>query len=308
MDRKVPIRAPIGPDEAIARLAAGQHGVVSRAQLRLAGVGEGAIDRRIRLCRLHRVHRGVYLVGHTVAPSRAREMAAVLACGPRAVVSHRTAAGLWALLSPDRLRAVDVTVVESWAKSRPGVKVHLARRLERRDLRQLDGIPITSPARTLLDLAVVVPTDAFERALAEAEARRLVRERDLKDVLSRNRGRRGAGVLRAFFVGQEAVLQRSRAERRLLSLVRAAALPAPELNTRLGRFEVDFLWRAERLVVEVDGYAFHGGRAAFERDRRRDAELQSEGLRVMRITWRQLVGEPDAVVARLTRALRRNPD
>ncbi|MEK6271186.1 MAG: DUF559 domain-containing protein [Actinomycetota bacterium] len=100
------------------------------------------------------------------------------------------------------------------------------------------------------------------------------------------------------------MLQRSPAERRLLSLVRAAGLPAPELNVRLGRFEVDFLWREARLIVEVDGYAFHGGRAAFERDRRRDAELQAEGLRVMRVTWRQLVGEPDAVVARLTRALR----
>jgi very-short-patch-repair endonuclease/predicted transcriptional regulator of viral defense system len=304
MDPEVPTRPRFGPDEAIARLAARQHGVVSRAQLRSAGIGDGAIARRIQSCRLHRVHRGVYLVGHTVAPSRAREMAAVLACGPRAVVSHRTAAGLWALLSPDGPSAVDVTVVDSWAQSRPGVKVHLARRLEKRDVRGLDGISITSPARTLLDLAAVVPPDAFERALAEAEARRLVRERDLTDVLSRNRGRRGAGVLRAFFVGQEAVLQRSRAERRLLSLVRAAALPAPELNTRLGRFEVDFLWRAERLIVEVDGYAFHGGRAAFERDRRRDAELQAEGLKVMRVTWRQLVGEPDAVIARLSRALR----
>jgi very-short-patch-repair endonuclease len=256
---------------------------------------------------LHRVHRGIYLVGHTAAPQRAREMAAVLVCGPGAVVSHRTAAGLWALLSPDEASAVDVTVVDSWGRDRPGVKVHRACRLERRDVRQLDGIPVTSPARTLLDLAVVVPPDAFERALAEAEARRLVRERDLTDVLSRNRGRRGAGVLRAFFVGQEAVLQRSRAERRLLSLVRGAALPAPELNTRLGRFEVDFLWRAERLVVEVDGYALHGGRAAFERDRRRDAELQAEGLRVMRVTWRQLVGEPNAVIARLIRALRGHP-
>jgi very-short-patch-repair endonuclease len=297
----------MGPDEAIARLAAKQHGAVSRAQLRLAGVGDGAIDRRIRLCRLHRVHRGVYLVGHPAAPPRAKEMAAVLACGTGAVVSHRSAAGLWALLSPDRGSAVDVTVVDSCARARTGVKVHLARRLEKRDVRRLDGIPVTTPARTLLDLAAVVSLDAFERALAEAEARQLVRERDLAEVLSRNGGRRGAGVLRAFLVGEGAALQRSGAERRLLTLVRAAGLPAPELNVRLGRFEVDLLWRAGRPIVEVDGYAFHGGRAAFERDRRRDAELQAEGLKVMRVTWRQLAGEPDAVVTRLTRALRQNP-
>ncbi|MEK6326160.1 MAG: DUF559 domain-containing protein [Actinomycetota bacterium] len=218
-------------------------------------------------------------------------------------MSHRSAAGLWALLSSPRLGAVDVTVVNSWAQRRPGVKVHLARRLDRRDVRRLDGIPITSPARTLLDLAVLVSPDAFERALAEAEARRLVRERDLVDVLSRNRGCRGAGVLRAFVVGEGAVLQRSRAERKLRSLVRGTSLPAPDLNVRVGRFEVDFIWRAERLIVEVDGYAFHGGRAAFERDRRRDAELQAAGWRVMRVTWLQLVREPDAVVARIVRAL-----
>lgn len=198
MDPEIPTRSRLGPDEAIARLAARQHGVVSRAQLRSAGIGDGSIARRIQSSRLHRVHRGVYLVGHTAAPPRSREMAAVLACGPRAAVSHRSAAGLWGLLSPDRLSAVDVTVVDSWAQSRPGVEVHLARRLEKRDVRQLDSIPITSPARTLLDLAAVVPPDAFERALAEAEARRLVHQRDLADVLSRNRGRRGAATLRAF--------------------------------------------------------------------------------------------------------------
>ena len=229
-------------------------------------------------------------------------MAAVLAYGPRAVVSHRSAAGLWALLSSDGLSTVDITVVASWARGRAGIRVHLARSLERRDVRRLDGIPITSPARTLLDLAAVLSPDAFERAFAEAEARRLVRERDFADVLSRNRGRRGVGVLRAF-IGEGATLVRSRAERKLLSLLRATGLPAPEVNVRLGRFEVDLLWRTERLIVEVDGYAFHGGRAAFERDRRRDAELQAAGWRVVRVTWRQLVHEPDGVVARITRTL-----
>jgi very-short-patch-repair endonuclease len=207
------------------------------------------------------------------------------------------------LCSPRRASGVDVTVVGSWARRRPGIRVHLAARLERRDGRRLDGIPVTSPARTLLDLAAVVTADAFERALAEAEARQLVRERDLADVLARNRGCRGAGALRAFIGGNRPVLQRSRAERKLLSLVRAAGLPLPEVNARVGRFEVDFLWREERLIVETDGYAFHGGRAAFERDRRRDAELQAASWRVMRVTWRQLLYERDGVLARIAGAL-----
>jgi very-short-patch-repair endonuclease len=198
---------------------------------------------------------------------------------------------------------VDVTVVRSSSGNRSGVRIHLAHNLERRDVRRLDGIPVTSPARTLLDVAAVVPVGTLERVLAEAEARRLVSERELTDVLVRGRGRRVVAALRRLVRGEGSALTRSDAERRLLALVRAAGLSAPELNVRLGRFEVDFLWRDGRLIVEVDGYAFHRGRVAFERDRRRDAELQGEGFRVMRVTWRQLVGEPDAVVDRLAKAM-----
>lgn len=163
---------------------------------------------------------------------------------------------------------------------------------------------VTAPARTLLDLAEVVSSRELERAVAEAQVRGLVRISQLHAAIARAPGRHGAAPLRALLDADTGpALTRSEAEQRLLTLVRAARLRSPETNVRFGRYEVDFLWRAERLVLEVDGYAFHSSRAAFERDRLRDAELQLAGLRVVRVTWRQIVDEPEALVARLAQAL-----
>lgn len=289
-------------DPAIAAIAGSQHGLITRDQLLAVGVGRGAINHRVARGRLHRVHRRVYLAGHPTAPPLARELAAILACGPDAVLSHRSAAYLWGML---RSSGDDVDVIISGRDGRrPGMRVHRVRRLEARDRTIREGVPVTTPTRTLLDLADAVPTRELERAFEESHVRRLVDRRRLEALLARAPGRHGAAVLRAL-LGREAgpSLTRSEAEARMLALVRAARLPRPRINARVKGREVDLLWDAQRLVVEVDGYAYHSSRSAFERDHLRDAELGAAGFRVMRVTWRLLVDQPEAVVARLAAAL-----
>jgi very-short-patch-repair endonuclease len=290
-------------DAAVARVAAGQYGVVTRAQLAAAGLRRGAIEHRIAAGRLHRVHRRVYLVGHPVPPRFALEMAAVLACGDGAVLSHQAAASMWSLpsLNADR---VDVTVAGRDPGEHRGIRLHRVRRLHPLDVRRRGRIPLTAPARTLLDLADVIASRDLERAVNEAQVRRLVRPRQLLDAVERSPGRRSAGALREL-LERDPALTRSEAEDRLLGLLRAAELAPAAVNARVGRYEVDFLWRRERLVVEVDGYAYHATRAAFERDHLRDAELQAAGYRVVRVTWRQLVDGPEALIARIAQALAR---
>jgi very-short-patch-repair endonuclease len=159
-------------------------------------------------------------------------------------------------------------------------------------------------ARTLLDLASTLPFDDLEVALADARGRRLVRDRELTAVLERNCKRRGAQAFRHLIeLARERGLTRSEAERRLLTLVRSSDLPVPQVNVRIGGFEVDFAWRSQRVIVEVDGYAFHSSARAFERDRERDATLAARGYVVLRVTWRQITTRPMAVVARLASAL-----
>jgi very-short-patch-repair endonuclease len=294
-----------GIDRTIAALAAAQRGVVSREQLLAGGISDNAIKHRIRAGRLHAMHRGVYLVGHSVPASGALEMAALLGCGKRSVLSHTTAARLWRLIPVPAANApIDVTLVAHHAGARPGLRVHRIQSLTRREVRTLDGLRVTAPARTLLDLAAVSLPAALERAIAEALARNLVRKRDIEDQLARNPGRLGAPALRTA-AGLEAgpALTRSEAERRMLALLRAAGLPPPLVNARVGGFEVDFLWREQRLLVEVDGFRFHSSRASFERDRHRDTALAAIGYTVVRVTWRQLVGAPEAVVAQIASAL-----
>jgi very-short-patch-repair endonuclease len=292
-----------GADRTIARLAAKQRGIVTRRQLMAAGVGPVAIKRRRRAGRLQPIHRGVYAVGHSVLVDGAREVAALLACAPGAVLSHLSAAYQWRLLPyPANQTPVDITVVGRQPRRTRGIRVHRVRALDRRDLRIRDGIPLTSPARTLLDLAAGIEGEVLERAFAEGQALRLVRPRDVQEQLARNPRRRGAPALR-HLLDSGPSHTRSEAERRLLRLIRAAELPRPQVNARVGAFVVDFLWPEHKLAVEVDGFAYHSSRAAFERDRRRDASLAAGGYTVLRVTWRQLVDSPEAVVARIAAAL-----
>lgn len=264
----------------IAALAAQQRGLVTRKQLLAAGIPERSVSRRLAAGRLHRLHRGVYLVGHPVPPPLALELAALLACGPTAVLSHRTAAVLWRFL-PSWAGPVEVIAPDRRCRPRPGLKPHAAK-LQRPEITTRHALRITTPARTLADLASVLDPTALERATNEADVLGLVEGRSAR-----------AGVTR------------SEAERRLLALLRSAGLPPTATNTRIAGQEVDVLYAEARLVVERDGYAFHRTRAAFERDRRRDADLAAAGFRVVRVTWRALTTEPEALIARLAGALAR---
>jgi very-short-patch-repair endonuclease len=292
-------------DPAIARLAAAQRGVVTLAQLRACGLGRGAIRHRVAQRRLHRLHRGAYLVGHPLPPPLAREAAAVLACGRGAVLSHLSAASLWGV-HPAVGGPVDVTTAARSRRGGRGLRVHRVRGLDPRDVRRRFGIPLTAPARRVLDLAEVVNPDALRRALEGGQLRGLMHRAELCALLDRSPGRRGAAALAGALDADAGLAPtRSEAEERLLALLRAAELPPTAVNARIGRHEVDLLFEPERLVVEMDGFAYHRTRSAFERDRLRDAELQAAGYRVVRVTWRQLVERPEALVARLAQALAR---
>jgi very-short-patch-repair endonuclease len=230
-------------------------------------------------------------------------MAALLACGHGAVLSHWSAARLWSL-SRRVGGEVEVTVIGRSVDRKYGIRIHRTASLPRQELRTRHGIPVTSPARTVLDLAAEASAHELEKVTAEVYVQRLVTRDGFLHLLSGHPGRRGAKALRDLVgCGETVAMTRSEAERRLLALIRRAGLPAPAVNARLGRYEVDFLWPEQRLVVEVDGFAFHSSRVAFDRDRTRDAQLTAAGYRVVRLTWRQIVNDPEATLVRLTRAL-----
>ena len=283
------------PDRAVAALAGAQHGVVTRDQLLVAGLSRHAVAHRIAKGHLHRLHRGVYAVGHRSLSAHGRELAAVLACGPEAVLSHRSAAVLWHLLNPETGHPIHVTA-PTHRRAPAGVHLHFSLTTQ---VVRCHAIAVTAPARTLIDLATTAPREELERALEEARLQRLVTDGELQQGV---RCRPGARAIREL-LAREPSFTRSEAERSLLGLLQRARLPKPRTNVRVSGHEVDALWPQERLVVEVDGFAFHSSRAAFERDRARDADLQAHGYRVVRVTWRQLTTRPEEVAARLGGAL-----
>ncbi|MGI8427959.1 MAG: DUF559 domain-containing protein [Solirubrobacteraceae bacterium] len=246
----------------------------------------------------------MYLVGAAPPTAIAVARAAVLACGPGATLSHRSAAALWGLLSTSSGNS-DVTVVARNPGHPAGIRVHRVAQMDAQELRAIRGIRVTSPARTICDVAAVEPSREVEAAITQARIRKLVRDRDLLAVIGRAPTRKGSGLVQRLLSDElEAGFTRSEAERMLRGLITAARLPAPETNTSICGYEVDVLWRGERLVIEVDGHAFHSHRIAFERDRMRDQVLVAAGYRVIRVTWRQLIDEPLAVIARIAQALR----
>jgi very-short-patch-repair endonuclease len=248
---------------------------VNRRQLRGLGLSDDQIDRRLALGRLVTMHRGVYAVGHGALPDRGRVVAALLAV-PHAVASHRTAAALFGLV-PCMPAVIELTVHGRAPRSRRDLHVHETR--TKPDTTTIQDIPVTAPSRTLQDLH---DTPDAERATREALVRRLIRPEDLP-------------------TGDEPT--RSRLERAFLRLIKSAGLPQPLVNHPIGPYLADFVWADERLVVETDGYAAHGDRAAFEADRARDARLNAAGYATLRFTWRQIRGEPVRTAALLAQVL-----
>jgi very-short-patch-repair endonuclease len=273
----------------LADLAARQHGVVSRQQLAAIGFGERAIARRIAAGRLHRLYRGVYAVGHTVLTRNGRWLAAVLACGPGAALSHRSAAALWSIRGTAAAR-IDVAVSHtSGVRSTARIAVHRSRRAIATTVRE--AVPVTTPMQTLADLAVALPRRPLEKACEDAEALQLF---DLNRLDARHRGaRRLLEIVETHDLG---TMTRSELEDAFLEMCDRHRIPRPLVNTVVGGFEVDFCWPDERLIVETDGRR-HATLVAFERDRAKDALLIARGWRVMRITKRQLRRNPDQVAA-----------
>ena len=252
-------------------LAARQHGVVTTAQLLDAGVGRRRIARRVEAGWLVRVHHGVYQVGTTRGWFGA-EMAAVLAIGDEAALSHQSAAAVWGFGQRDH--EVHVTVKRGGRRSRPGIRVHRTASL---NAAVHNGLPLTTPARTLKDLVRTAPANEVERAKEQAAVMGLVLEDDTRFP----------------------EFTRSEGERRLKRLCKQAGLPLPRMNARVAGWEVDAYWPAQKLIVEIDGWRYHRTRRRFEADRRRDAALQAAGYRVVRITYRRLREEAMKVAAEL---------
>ena len=294
-----------GLEERIAALAERQYGVITRRQLLEIGVGSGAITHRLQRHRLQRLHRGVYAVGHRRLTQDGFLFAAVLASGEDALVTHRSAGAVWQI----RRWAGPIELTVPWMRRTPGLTLYESA-IPPDERTHLRGIPVTTVARTLLDLATVLrPTD-LELAIEQAEALRLSDRPSLPDLLERYPRRQGTRVLRSILdeadIGE--AVTRSELEDAFLRFIADTGLPPPprvnfwlELGGR--SLQLDFYWPAQALVAELDGYATHGTRAAFERDRRRDRSLAVAGLRVVRVTWRQLHRERAQLEADLRKLL-----
>lgn len=305
IDRR--IRGPHG-DSAIAALAGEQHGVVCRGQLLDAGVTATMIDKRVARGRLVPLHRGVYAVGHAHLRPNGYRLAAVLAVGARAVLSHRDAAALHGLRSGGGTR-IDVSTPKE-RRSTQRIRVHGRRALDARDVTQVDGIPVTTVERTLVDLAEVVPADALRKALGEAERQRVLDTKAIEEALKRRRGRRGTATAKlraalADLAAHGATLTRSHLEDRFLTVLEAHRLPRPTTNAHVAGYEFDAVWHAQRLAVELDGWETHRTRRAFQHDRIKGNAIQAAGYAFLRFTHADVVRRPDGVAADVAQQLSR---
>jgi hypothetical protein len=297
-------------DRAIDTLAGGQHATVARRQLVALGFSPHAVDHVIGRRWLRVVHRGVYAVGPAPLTAKGRWMAAVLAAGPDAVLSHRSAGAL-RRLGVTEGSGIDVTTARS-LRSRPGIVMHRAR-LAADEFDTVDGIRVTTVARTLLDLAADLPAHQLERAMHEAEVQRLGDTIGLHALIDRHPCNHGTRTLRAILAGQQLgrTITKSELEALFLAFLGDHGLPRPHVNhliaTPANTYECDVVWPQARLIVELDGYATHGTRKRFEQDRARDRALTIAGWRVIRITWRQLTHEPRQLAADLQQLLKQAP-
>lgn len=292
-------------DRRISDFAADRHDVVSYQELIALGLRKGGIETRVAAGHLHVKHRGVFAVGRSRLTAEGAWRAAVLACGRGAVLSQASGAALWGL-RPDRRGRIDVTIpTRNGRGRRRGLAIHRPRRaLTAAEITVHNGIPVTTPARTLLDLADVVGPQALRRAIERAETLRLFDLRAIEAVIAQHAGRRKASRLVQALARFDPAPTRSELERLFLELCTDHGLPRPSVNVLLAGYEVDFYWPDAALVVETDGFATHGTRAAFERDRERDAALATAGLTVQRFSHRQVTRQA-TTVAETVRTLRR---
>lgn len=292
------------PDVRVARLAAEQWGVLSIDELLACGLSHDAVTVRVRNGWLHRRHRGVYVVGHPNLPVNGRFLAAVKACGRAAVLSHFSAAALWGFVRWDDRRP-EVTVPGTVTRVHGGIRVHRTRRLDRRDVTRQSGIPVTSPARTLVDLAAVMPYLPLRRATREAQSLRRVNGRQLAEALDRLGPRRGVRHLRRILATGPAPT-RSELEDLVLDMILRGGFAHPDVNVALvldgHRTVPDVRWPSERLVVEADSREWHENKLAREDDAERQALLEANGERVLRVTWAQATAQRAQTWARLRAA------
>jgi very-short-patch-repair endonuclease len=301
--RRFQSRRP-GVDREIGRIAASQDGLISLDQLRGLGVGKDAASKRVAAGRLYRVHEGVFAVRLPLLSANGKYLAAVLACGEGAVLSHRSAAALWGLRDEPVVR-VDVTAPNRRGRLPVGIRAHRDGSLLPADRADPFGIPCTTVARTLLDLAAVIPVWELRKAISEAEVLRVMDHEAVRLLIRRSKGRRGVARLRSLLdeIAPETKRTRSELERRFLRLCARAGLPTPEVNAILDlgdvRLEADFLWRDAWVIVETDGFRYHRTASAQRRDSWREQRLQLAGWRVSRCTWAQVEHEPRQLAERI---------
>lgn len=297
-----------GDDREISEVANRQHGVVGRWQLLEAGWSEEQIEGRMHVARFHRLHGGVYAVGHRVLSRQGRWMAAVLAAGPDAVLSHWSAAALW-MIRPNSRSIIDVTTPHK-SRSWDGIKRH-HKALPAEEVTVKDGIPVTTVPRTIFDLAATEQVDTVAAMLRESEHRNLWDKLSLPDLVGRYPGRRGVRRVRLALqrVAEEpSGHKRSKLEELFAPFLRRHRLPMPRFNDWIllapKRYQVDCHWPGTNQIVELDGWEGHGTRSAFQDDRERDRRLRVAGYSVTRVTWNQLRDEPEAIASDLRVLLR----
>jgi very-short-patch-repair endonuclease len=292
-------------DGRIAALAGQQRTIVAHHQLIALGCTRRVIAHWVNRGRLQPVFFAVYSVVDGALPPLAREQAALLAVGGQTFLSHHTAAAVWGLRRTLPVE-VEVSVVGRRCSSRKGICVHEIQEIDRRELRHHEGMWVSSPERAVLEIAATLPALEVAAAIDEGLGGEVLNRRKLDDVLTNHRGRRGAGRLAAVLAGGAGkTITRSRAERAFLKLIRDARLPEPLVNEPFGRWELDFFWPAERLVVEIDGYGFHSGPRAFHLNREKDLALADACLDVRRYTRHHVVEQPALVLARVATELAR---
>lgn len=291
-------------EPALSRLAGRQYGVVAAWQLVELGFTRMMILVRVRQGRLQRLHRGVYAVGHSAVTREGRWLAAVLATSRDAVLSHRDAAVLWGIADFTG-GDIEVTLPGLGGRSQPGIRIHRTRRLRGEERTVVRGIPVTSVERLMIDLAGTIAPRHLREAYIEARRQGLVDASLMNRLMAGGGGRRGIGVVRQMLSDDREALARTRSplEVRFLDFCREEGLPEPLVNVWVGGYLVDAYWPDANLVVELDGYAYHRGRDAFERDRAKIGDLRLAGIGVIPVTHRRLATERAKIASVIRNAL-----